>query len=99
MEIELDDLSKPIKPDNFLVWAILSTVLCCLPFGIVSCVYASKVDNLYSQGKYKESQQASLDAKKWAKIAAIVGVAVVVLYILLMVVFVGVGIGMNEDFQ
>ena len=33
------------KPDNWLVWAILSTILCCLPLGIVSIIYATKVDN------------------------------------------------------
>ena len=32
---------RPLKPDNNLVWAILCTLLCCLPFGIVSIVYAS----------------------------------------------------------
>ena len=40
----------PMKPDNNLVWAILSTILCCLPLGIVAIVYASKVDGLYNQG-------------------------------------------------
>ncbi|MCD8166876.1 MAG: CD225/dispanin family protein, partial [Bacteroides sp.] len=33
------------KPDNYLVWAILSTVLCCLPAGVVSIVYSVKVNN------------------------------------------------------
>ena len=38
------------KPDNYLVWAILSTVFCCLPLGIVAIVKASKVDALWAQG-------------------------------------------------
>ena len=33
----------PVKPSNNLVWAILTTICCCLPFGIVSIVYAAKV--------------------------------------------------------
>jgi hypothetical protein len=62
------------EPDNHLVWAILSTLLCCLPLGIVSIVYSTKVSGLWAQGRYAEAQSASDSAKKWAIIAAIVGV-------------------------
>lgn len=55
----------PSKPDNFLVWAILSTLFCCLPFGIVSIVYASKVDGLWFAGKYAEAQEAASKARTW----------------------------------
>ena len=41
------------KPDNNLLWAILSTVFCCLPLGIVSIIYAIKVDDLYKHGDYQ----------------------------------------------
>ena len=61
------------EPDNYLVWAILCTVLCCLPFGIVSIVYSTKVSGLWAQGRYAEAQSASDSAKKWAIIGAIVG--------------------------
>lgn len=53
------------KPSNFLVWAILSTIFCCLPFGIVSIVYASKVDGLWYAGKYVEAQDAASKARTW----------------------------------
>ena len=53
------------KPSNFLVWAILSTIFCCLPFGIVSIVYASKVDGLWYAGKYVEAQNAASKARTW----------------------------------
>ena len=33
------------KPDNNLVWAILATVLCCLPFGIVAIIKSTQVDS------------------------------------------------------
>lgn len=61
----------PPKPDNYLVWAILTTVCCCMPFGIVSIVYASKVDSLYIAQQYVAAQQAADNAKKWAIISAI----------------------------
>ncbi len=34
-------------PDNNLVWAILVTVFCCLPLGIVSIVKSSQVNTLW----------------------------------------------------
>ncbi|BBZ49968.1 CD225/dispanin family protein [Mycobacterium heidelbergense] len=67
------------EPDNYLVWAILSTVLCCLPLGIVSIVYSTKVSGLWAQGRYPEAQSAADSAKKWAIIAAIVGAVVYVI--------------------
>lgn len=73
------------KPDSNLVWGILATVLCCLPFGIVSIVKASKVDGLWNSGQYAAAQQASADAKKWAIISAVVGLVVGVLYVIVAV--------------
>ena len=63
-----------MKPDNNMVWAILCTILCCLPLGIVSIVYSSKVDGLYAQGDYAGAQEAADNAKKWAMWGAIGGV-------------------------
>jgi Interferon-induced transmembrane protein len=73
------------EPDNYLVWAILVTVLCCLPFGIVSLVYSTKVSGLWAQGQYAEAQAASDNAKKWAIIGAIVGVIAAVIGVILYV--------------
>lgn len=69
------------KPDNYLVWAILSTVFCCLPLGIVAIVKASKVDALWAQGLQEEAVEAANDAKKWSIIGAVAGVLGVVLYV------------------
>lgn len=73
------------EPDNYLVWAILSTVLCCLPFGIVSIVYSTKVSGLWSSGRYAEAQAAANSAKKWAIISAIVGAVFTVIIVILYV--------------
>src|ERR1700739_4496748 len=75
------------EPDNYLVWAILCTVLCCLPLGIVSIVYSTKVSGLWVQGRYAEHQSAADSAKKGAIIGAIVG-AVVYLIIVIIYVFI-----------
>jgi uncharacterized membrane protein len=80
--------NQPQKPQNHLALAIISTLLCCLPLGIVSIVYASKVDGLYASGKYDEAQVASDNAKKWWIISAVAGVIVIILYF----VFIGAAI-------
>lgn len=77
------------RPDSNLVWAILSTVLCCLPTGIASIVYASKVDGCYATGRYAEAVENSQKALKWAKIGAIISIVVWILYILIYVVIIG----------
>ena len=69
-------------PDNNLVWAILSTVLCCLPLGIVSIIKSTQVSGLWASGRYAEAQQSADDAKKFAIWGAIAGVVVGVLYII-----------------
>ncbi len=72
-------------PSNNLVWAILTTILCCLPFGIVSIVQATKVNGLWAQGQTAAAQEAADAAKKWAIIGAIVGVVLNVLWIILLI--------------
>jgi hypothetical protein len=54
-----------IKPDNWLVWSILSTIFCCLPFGIVSIIYAAKVNSLWRSGDKNGAITAADNAKKW----------------------------------
>ena len=44
---------------NHLVWAILSTLFCCLPLGIVSIVYASQVDGKRAAGDIAGARLAS----------------------------------------
>ena len=68
-------------PGNYLAPAILTTLFCCLPFGIVSIVKASQVNSLWSSGRYEEAQRASADAKRWAWISFASGAAVIAIYI------------------
>ena len=69
-------------PDNYLVWAILCTIFCCLPLGIVSIVKSSQVNSKWQLGDYDGARAASADAKKFATWGAIAGIVVLVLYIL-----------------
>lgn len=72
------------KPDSHLVMGILATILCCLPFGIVSIVQATRVDNYWNAGRYAEAQEASKKARNWAIAAAATGLVVSIVYVILM---------------
>jgi hypothetical protein len=77
-------------PDNNLVWAILCTVLCCLPLGIVSIIKATKVKELWAMGDTVGAQKAADDAKKYAIWGAAAAAIVWVLYVIFFIV-IGVG--------
>ena len=67
-------------PSTNLVLAILTTLFCCLPFGIVSIVKASQVNGLWAQGRFAEAQASSDAAKKWAIWSVVGAVAVWIIY-------------------
>ncbi|MEG3791829.1 CD225/dispanin family protein [Lysobacter sp. CCNWLW3] len=62
---------------NHLVWAILSTLFCCLPLGVVSIVYAAQVDGKRAAGDIAGARAASRSAINWA-IASVVALPVAV---------------------
>ena len=77
---------------NHLVWAILSTLFCCLPLGIVSIVYASQVDGKRSVGDIAGAREASDKAKFWAMLSAGLMLIPLVLYLLFILVLGGLGV-------
>ena len=74
------------KPDNYLVWAILSTLLCCMPFGIVAIVKATQVDTFWAQGNQAEAIEAANAARKWTIVSVVSAVAVWFIYVLIVVI-------------
>lgn len=82
----MEENKKNLKPDNFLVWAILSTVLCCLPLGIVAIVYANKVDTFWYAERYEEAEDALKKAKLWTYISVGSGAAGVILSTFIMLI-------------
>jgi hypothetical protein len=65
---------QPTPPDNGLVWAILVTIFCCVPFGIVAIVKAASVNSLWNAGNYDKANEAAASARKWCWIAFICGI-------------------------
>jgi hypothetical protein len=69
---------------NYLVFAILTTVFCCLPTGIPAIIYASQVNTKLQLGDIAGAQSASNNAKMWCWISFGLGLAMCVGYGLLM---------------
>lgn len=73
---------RPPMPSTNLVWAILTTIFCCLPFGIVAIVQASGVSGAYAAGNYEEAKRKSKSAATWSLVAAIVGLILIIVYVI-----------------
>lgn len=78
--------AQPPVVQNYLVWAILSTLFCCLPFGVVSIVFASQVNGKLAVGDVAGAQQAAKNAKTWAWVAFGAGLAFGLLYFVVMAI-------------
>lgn len=74
----MENSNVSVKPENYLVWAVLTTVMCCLPLGIVAILKSNNVNTFWAAGQIKEAEAASAEAKKWVMIAAGCGLAWIV---------------------
>ncbi|MFG2007168.1 CD225/dispanin family protein [Spirillospora sp. NPDC048911] len=72
-------------PPNHLVWAILTTLFCCLPAGIASIVFAAQVNSKWQSGDYEGAQKSSNNAKTWAIVSAVGGAIFIVIYLVIVV--------------
>ncbi|MBP5345277.1 MAG: CD225/dispanin family protein [Bacteroidales bacterium] len=68
------------KPNDYLVWSILTTLFCCLPIGIAAIVYSAKVGSLYNAGDYQGACKASATAKTLVLVTAAVGLISHIIY-------------------
>lgn len=74
------------KPDNFMTWAILSTIFCSLLFGIISIVYASKVNSLWYAGRYEEARNAAKKARIWFWVGFAIGLFSIIVNVAIILV-------------
>ncbi|MDY6372210.1 MAG: CD225/dispanin family protein [Bacteroidales bacterium] len=78
------------RPNDLLVWSILSTIFCCLVTGIVAIVYSSKVNNLWDSGEHAEAIEAARKAKIWNIVGLVIGLVCLVIWIVYFVVVLSV---------
>ena len=68
---------------NYLIPAILSTVLCCIPLGVVSIIFATQVNSKVASGDIAGAMEASKKAKMFMFLAVGGGLLVWVICIVL----------------
>lgn len=78
-----------MPPQNYLVWAILTTLFCCLPLGVVSIVYSTQVNSKWAMGDAAGAYDSSNKAKQWAIWSAVASLVLIVLYVLFFIVAAG----------
>jgi len=76
--------------ENHMVKAILVTLFCCLPLGIVAIIKASAVNSQLAAGDVEGAQASAAEANKWANYGLVGFVVLSILYIILMVLGIAV---------
>ena len=74
------------RPPAYLAYAILTTIFCCVPFGIVALVYAAQVNSYWENGQFEKAEDLSHKAKTWCWVAAICGIVLSGLYTIFMLI-------------
>ena len=67
-------------PPTYMVWAIISTICCCLPAGVIAIYFSSMVSSRYYARNYEGARKASEMAEIWIIVSIVVGVIVNALY-------------------
>jgi hypothetical protein len=78
----------PAMP-TYLVQAILVTIFCCMPFGIVAIVYAAQVEGKQNSGDYDGALRSSDTARRWCWYAVLSWVAIVGVGLVIQLLFLG----------
>ena len=67
-----------------MVKAILVTVLCCLPLGIVAIIKSSEVNGKLAAGDVQGAQISAASSNSWSNMGIILGLVFGILYFLLL---------------
>ena len=76
----------------YLVFSILCTILCCMPFGVVAIVFAAKINSALSAGNIAEAKDCAKKSKIWIIVSAVVGLVAIILAII-WALFIGISVG------
>lgn len=81
----------PVNWVPYLVLSIITTLCCCLPFGIVGIVYAAKINSAANVRDWEGAQKAARTAKIWIIVSAVVGLISEIFWIVITVNMAGSG--------
>ena len=80
---------------NYLVPAILSTVFCCLPLGVVAIIFSTQVNSKLATGDTAGAMESSRKAKMFMMISVGVGVLSIVIGVVCWIVLFGLAAASN----
>jgi|BarGraIncu00222A_1022003.scaffolds.fasta_scaffold00130_8 hypothetical protein len=83
----------PLAPPNYLVWAILATVLCFWPLGLVAIVFSTQVNTKWARGDVQGAQASSRKARTFAIVTTVVGMCAYVIAFVFFVFVLSAGWG------
>jgi hypothetical protein len=81
---------------NYLIPAILATLFCCLPVGVVSIIFAAQVNGKLATGDIAGAEDASRKAKMFMFIAIGAGVLTWIIGIVLWIFVFGMAVVSNR---
>ncbi|CAI9718725.1 dispanin family [Octopus vulgaris] len=84
-EVQQTMVAEGIKKENNLVKAILVTIFCCLPLGIVAIIQANKANTELKNGNLTEAVRSNESAKKFIKYGLIIGLLFSIIIIIVKV--------------
>lgn len=78
--------TKQAKPNNNLIFAIVTTVMCCLPLGGVAIYYAIQSDSAYNAGDLQAAEANGKSARNWSIAGVVLGAVGTIIYVILMMI-------------
>ncbi|XP_072182423.1 transmembrane protein 233-like [Diadema setosum] len=75
-------------PNDHLLLAIMVTIFCCLPLGIVALIKSIQVKDKYKEGDIAGSVEASKSTKRWSIAGVIIGIIMLVVCIVMLIFFI-----------
>ena len=76
---------KPVNWVPYLILSIISTLCCCLPFGVVGIVFSAKINSAMMAGNLEEAQNNAKMARIWIIVSFAIGLLTWLIYMVLIV--------------
>ena len=76
---------EPVNWVPYLILSIISTLCCCLPFGVVGIVFSAKINSAMLAGNLEEAQNNAKMARIWIIVSFAIGLLTWLIYMVLIV--------------
>lgn len=77
---------EPVNWVPYLILSIISTLCCCLPFGVVGIVFSAKINSAMLAGNLEEAQNNAKMARIWIIVSFAIGLLTWLIYMVLIVI-------------